>query len=118
VLWVYDFHESRIYPPRETAVAFDTGPESFNRRPIDLVDFYNGVRITHRHGADNDRLPSDLERVGIHLVRRLERQGPRIEIRHAHVDRHYIVREDACVDESSRAIHGDDSSRGAATAVE
>ncbi len=94
------------------------GPSRSNRRAVDRIHRQYRVRISHGHGTDLNRLAVDLERVGIALHRRLEGQRPRIEARHAHIDRNDIVAQDPRPNDARGAIQGHKAGGREATTVE
>ena len=80
-------------------------PDALHRGRLDRQHAQHRVRIAHRHGADLERLAGGLQRVGCGCGRRLEGQGARREVRHAHVDADAPGREHAGLDHPGRAVH-------------
>jgi len=115
---VENFHEPGIHPLRESMVALDSRSQRLHRRTFNGVDFEYRVRISHGHRTDTDDLAGDRESIWVNLSRRVEWQRARIEVRHAHVDRHHLPAEDARMDEPGGTIHRDSASPGATTAME
>ncbi len=100
---VHDLHEPDVGALRESRVVLDRGTEARDRGVGDRGHPDDRMRVADRDRADFDLARAHRERVDVGLAARLEGQGGRVEVRHAHRDRD-LVAPDPGLHQAARAV--------------
>src|SRR5882672_54982 len=107
LLRAHYFHECHVGAIREARVILYGRTEPVHGRAVDRGDADYRVRIADRDRTDLDLAARNLQRIDISLAARFEGERLRIEVRHAHVDRHQAIVAHARSHQSSGTIHHD-----------
>src|SRR5215469_13674403 len=104
---VDDLHEPYIHTVGEARMTLDRRTQPFHRSGVDRSDPQHCVGVAHRHGADLDGLPADVQPIARGRARCIEGKSAGIEARNAHVYGDPVSSVDLCADQSGRAIQGE-----------